>query len=153
MIKYKDIYIVFEEIPDQITLAINITNCTGRCVGCHSPELRADLGCELTENVLDEMIARNYGINCVCFMGEGTDPERIVELATHIKRVHGFKVAIYVGVEECYQPYWGVFDYIKLGPYMPEFGPLNSRTTNQKMWKCNDAREWEDITHMFWERK
>ena len=41
------------------------------------------------------------------------------------------------------------FDYIKLGPYMEEFGPLNSRTTNQRMYKVHDC-ELEDITSKFW---
>ena len=48
MIKYKDYYVVFEEIPDKITLAVNITNCQNRCIGCHSPELRENIGKELT---------------------------------------------------------------------------------------------------------
>ena len=45
MIKYKTdtVQVVFEEIPDEVTLAIEITNCPGMCVGCHSPWLRGDI--------------------------------------------------------------------------------------------------------------
>lgn len=41
------------------------------------------------------------------------------------------------------------FDYIKLGPYKEEFGPLNSRTTNQRFYKVS-GKELVDITNKFW---
>ena len=40
--------VVMEEIPDKVTLAVDISNCTGLCEGCHSPFLRTDIGLELT---------------------------------------------------------------------------------------------------------
>jgi hypothetical protein len=30
---------------------------------------------------------------------------------------------------------WNTLDYYKIGPYVPQFGPLNSTTTNQHMYK------------------
>ena len=39
MLKYVDSQITFREIPDEITLCINISNCPFRCKGCHSKEL------------------------------------------------------------------------------------------------------------------
>ena len=47
MLKYADYDIVFQEIPNEVTLAINISNCPNRCVGCHSPYLMEDVGEEL----------------------------------------------------------------------------------------------------------
>ena len=41
------------------------------------------------------------------------------------------------------------FDFIKLGPYKEEFGPLNSKTTNQRMYRVHNS-ELEDITNKFW---
>ena len=37
MIKHvpEDITVVFSEIPDEITLAFNISNCLNNCIGCH----------------------------------------------------------------------------------------------------------------------
>ena len=40
--------VVMEEIPDMVTLAVDISNCTGLCEGCHSPFLRKDVGVEVT---------------------------------------------------------------------------------------------------------
>lgn len=38
---------------------------------------------------------------------------------------------------------------IKLGPYKEEFGPLNSKATNQRFYKVN-GKELIDITNLFW---
>ena len=86
MIKYKEdtVQVVFEEIPDEVTLAIEITNCPGQCVGCHSPWLRDDIGEELTKEKLFELIDANKGITCVCFMGEGKDQEALKSLAADV---------------------------------------------------------------------
>ena len=85
MLKFKDSYIVFEEIPDRVSLAVNITNCQNNCIGCHSPELRLNNGEELTEGIIDKLIKENYGIDCFLFMGEGKDRGRLLELAKYIK--------------------------------------------------------------------
>ena len=73
--------VVFEEIPDEITLAINITNCPCKCPGCHSKFLWDDNGTELTVEVLHKLIKENDGITCVCFMGGDKDPEEVVKLS------------------------------------------------------------------------
>ena len=35
MVRFYNFDIVFAEIPDEVTLAINITGCPYRCPGCH----------------------------------------------------------------------------------------------------------------------
>ena len=43
------------------------------------------------------------------------------------------------------------FDYVKIGPYMEEFGPLNKETTNQRLYKITKPdNKIDDITYMFW---
>ena len=46
MIKYvpEMTSVVIEEIPDRVTLAVDISNCQGNCIGCHSPFLKTDVG-------------------------------------------------------------------------------------------------------------
>ena len=149
MIKFKDSYIVFEEIPDRISLAVNITNCQNNCVGCHSPELRLNNGEELTEEIIDKLINENYGIDCFLFMGEGKDRGRLLELAKYIKRNYDLKVAIYSGRNDVELDFYEVFDYIKVGEYKEEFGPLNKDTTNQRLYRMSEKGK-EDITYLFW---
>lgn len=149
MIKFKDSYIVFEEIPDRVSLAVNITNCQNNCIGCHSPELRLNNGEELTEGMVDKLIKENYGIDCFLFMGEGKDRERLLELAKYIKHNYNLKVAIYSGRNNVEFDFYEVFDYIKVGEYKEEFGPLNRETTNQRLYEIT-SNNVIDITSKFW---
>lgn len=149
MIKFKDSYIVFEEIPDRVSLAVNITNCQNNCVGCHSPELRLNNGEELTEEIIDKLINENYGIDCFLFMGEGKDRGRLLELAKYIKHNRNLKVAIYSGRNNVEFDFYEVFDYIKVGEYKEEFGPLNRETTNQRLYEIT-SNNVIDITSKFW---
>ena len=75
-IKYLTSIVAFEEIPTRVTLSLSITGCRGTCVGCHSPELRRNIGTELTDEELDTLIRKNNGVNCVLFLGEGTNQAR-----------------------------------------------------------------------------
>lgn len=147
MIKYvpEMTSVVMEEIPDRVSLAVEISNCRGNCVGCHSPFLRKDIGRELTAEIIDRLVADNFGVNCFLFLGEGRDPEALLDLADHV-RSKGLLAAVYSGREEVEEVFWDHFDYIKLGPYRPECGPLNSPTTNQRLYRRSAEGEWEDIT-------
>ena len=91
--------VVMEEIPDRVTLAVDISNCQGNCTGCHSPFLREDIGEPLTEEVIDVLVRDNFGIDCFLFLGEGRDPEALVALAGHVRNL-GLKAALYSGRPE-----------------------------------------------------
>ncbi len=147
MIKYvpEMTSVVMEEIPDRVSLAVDISNCRGNCIGCHSPFLKKDIGQELTTEVIDRLVADNFGVDCFLFLGEGRDLEALLELADHV-RSKGLLAAVYSGREEVEEVFWDHFDYIKLGPYRPECGPLNSPTTNQRLYRRSKEGEWEDIT-------
>ena len=137
MIKYvpEMTSVVLEEIPDRVSLAVDISNCRGNCVGCHSPFLKLDIGEELTPAIVDALIADNFGVNCFLFLGEGRDPEALLALAAYIRSAHpAMEIALYSGREEVEPAIWDAFDYVKVGPYRPECGPLNERTTNQRLY-------------------
>ena len=142
--------VVLEEIPDRVSLAVEISNCRGTCVGCHSPFLRKDIGHELTNEIIDDLVKSNFGVNCFLFLGEGRDPEALLDLADHVRSL-GLEVAVYSGREVVEDIFWDHFDYIKLGPYVPEFGPLNDPSTNQRLYRICKGRP-EDITSRFWHK-
>ena len=157
MIKYYNAMVVFEEIPDEITLAINITNCPCRCVNCHSKFLWEDVGTELTFEELERLIKENDGITCVCFMGGDANPKEINDLATYIsaKNMCGYKplkIGWYSGKDELSEDIdISLFDYIKLGHYDEKFGGLDKETTNQRLYKiAHDKESLIDITSKFW---
>ena len=160
MIKYTETQVTFSEIPDEISLCINISNCPHKCKGCHSPHLQEDVGERLTPEVLDKLIEDNKGITCVCFMGEGGRLFDIAYLSSLIHLKHNLKTAWYTGLDfhldtmaDCvYRPIACEFDYVKTGPYIELLGPLNKRTTNQRMYKkiSDKPIKFEDITYKFW---
>ena len=157
MIKYYNAMVVFEEIPDEITLAISITNCPCRCVNCHSKFLWEDVGTELTFEGLERLIKENDGITCVCFMGGDANPKEINDLATYIsaKNMCGYKslkIGWYSGKDELSEDIdISLFDYIKLGHYDEKFGGLDKETTNQRLYKiAHDKESLIDITSKFW---
>ena len=142
--------VVLEEIPDRVSLAVEISNCRGNCVGCHSPFLKKDIGRELTAEVIDALVKENFGVNCFLFLGEGRDPEALLDLADHVREI-GLPAALYSGREQVEDIFWDHFDYLKVGPYRPECGPLNNPNTNQRLYQVTDGRP-TDITDRFWHR-
>ena len=158
--------IVLEEIPDKVTLAVDISNCTGLCEGCHSPFLRKDVGEELTPEAVESMLDANFGVNCFLFLGEGNDHASLMEIASYIKKAYpSLALAIYSGRENVEDDIWRLFDYVKVGPYRPSCGPLNERSTNQRLYhikhkksatglSVTDVKSYvvEDITYRFWHK-
>ena len=154
MLKYVDTKVVFAEIPDEITLAINISGCPCNCKGCHSSYLAEDIGEPLDLQHLTNLIDSNKGITCVGLMGGDANPSEVDDIAQDIKEYYPeLKVGWYSGRQELSKDIeLGNFDYIKLGPYKEEFGPLNSKTTNQRFYKVSDG-ELVDITSKFWKHE
>ena len=155
MLKYVDSKVVFAEIPDEITLAINISNCPCHCEGCHSPYLADDIGEPLDLQHLTDLIDSSRGISCVCIMGGDANPSEVDDIAQDIKEYYPeLKVGWYSGRQELSKDInLENFDYVKLGPYMEKFGPLNSRTTNQVMLEIDVIQGKvfkKDITAKFW---
>ncbi len=154
MLKYVNFDIVFQEIPDEVTLAINISNCPNGCSGCHSPFLQQDAGEVLTEEILTYLL-HEYGksVTCICFMGGDSVPDEIVRLAEFLQNQSfvSVKVGWYSGNQDLpssFRP--DFFQYIKLGPYIEHLGPLKSNTTNQRLYKVDESGQMIDITSRFW---
>ncbi len=151
MLKYYNYDIVFQEIPDEVTLAVNLTNCPHRCVGCHSPHLREDIGDVLNEKALDSLL-KKYGrqITCVCFMGGDGQATDVEHLAQHLHKCTKLKVAWYSG-NPTLPRNAQLFDYVKVGGYKPELGGLRARTTNQRLYHNVNGNP-VDITARFWKK-
>ena len=154
--KYTDTKIVFQEIPDEITLAINISGCPVRCPDCHSKYLWEDIGESLDRDSLYSLIESNKGITCLAFMGGDANVAYLQTLFYWVKTRYPYlKVAWYSGVDKVLtNGDVNYLDYIKVGPYIKEKGPLNSRSTNQKMYKVHRTSEGStlliNITSKFW---
>lgn len=140
--------IVAQEIPDEITLALNISGCPNRCPGCHSPWLWGDEGLEVNEHFLNLVLGK-YGedITCVCIMGGDQAPSSVNAVAAFIKSNYaGLKTAWYSGAEEIsHLVELSNFDFIKIGPYIQERGGLRSKNTNQIFYKVLESGKLERV--------
>jgi anaerobic ribonucleoside-triphosphate reductase activating protein len=155
MLKYVNTGIVFQEVPDEVTLAINISNCPCRCPGCHSRYLWDDIGLPLDTDAIDDFIEKDgQDITCIAFMGGDSDPKGVDLLAQYVHEEYPhLRVAWYSGrtvISPLIQK--NDFDYIKIGPFIRHLGPLKRPTTNQRLYRQNDQGEFEDITARFWKR-
>ncbi len=151
MLRFYNYDIVFQEIPDEVTLAVNLTGCPCHCPGCHSPHLWEDIGEPLDETVLRRIYA-DYaaGVTCICLMGGDADPAAVERCCAFIRTEMGLRSGWYSGRAELPE---GIcldhFDYVKTGPYIAARGGLKSPDTNQRLYRVADGR-LEDITYRFW---
>ncbi|MCC8146729.1 MAG: anaerobic ribonucleoside-triphosphate reductase activating protein [Bacteroidales bacterium] len=152
MLRFPNFNIVFQEIPGEVTLAINISNCPNHCKGCHSPYLWEDTGKELNEDTMMELLDK-YGnsITCVCFMGGDAEPLEVEKLAVFIQtKTEGkLKTGWYSG-KNTFSSACSLknFNYLKLGPYIKERGGLTSPDTNQRFY-CIEQDRMIDKTFLF----
>ena len=93
-------------------------------------------------------------------MGGDAEPATINDLASYVKESYtNIKTAWYSGRQELSKDIEiKNFNAIKLGPYIEELGPLNSKTTNQRFYEVLQVVDVEgklyyglsDVTYKFW---
>ena len=156
MLKFVSYDIVFQEIPDEVTLAVNISGGPNGCPGCHSPYLWRDEGRPLVPEEVEALLEQYGGsVTCLCFMGGDGAPGEVAALARWLREAYpGLRTAWYSGRNRLPEEVdAGLFDYLKLGPYVERCGGLRSRTTNQRLYRIRAERggvRMEDITARFW---
>ncbi len=153
MLKYVDYDIVFQEIPDHTTLAVNLSCCPNRCAGCHSPHLWEDAGEELTDGAVGGLLERYGGlVTCFCLMGGDNDPQAVQRVCRLVRRLTSGRVATawYSGRQELPAGFdLGVLDYLKLGPWIEARGTLRDPSTNQRLYRLFPDGRREDLTSRF----
>lgn len=159
MIRYAGHFITFQEVPGEVSLVFTITGCPRNCDGCHSPWLRdPNHGVDIEETFYTLLEKYGGDITCVCFMGEGQDPDTLSILVKHVQD-RGLRVALYTGADSLEElpPFVKDFNYIKLGHYDKERGGLDNPGTNQRFYWNRTAGtmlppDLMDLTYLF-ERK
>ena len=104
-------------------------------------------------------LVNKEGEHCTCILlsGGDSDHERINQLARIIKSISDKKVAWYSGrdlnclINEHNKIDLQYFDYIKVGPYLKDRGPLSSKGTNQVLYQV-EGNVMTDITYKFWRK-
>ena len=129
--KFYQYTIVFQEVPDEITLAFEITNCPHKCEGCHSPHLIDDIGTVLTLKLFKQIVDKYFGlITNVAFFG-GEQYSEMKEMLTYVKKL-GLKTTLWTGSCSVDEKLVTNLNFLKTGPYIEALGGLQEPTTNQK---------------------
>ena len=135
------------EVPDEISLCFEISECPHRCKGCHSPHLQTSCGTPLLDIIDEALIMYDGMVTCVCFMGGDNNQKALCNISHWIKATYPeIKICVYSGNDTVPQWLVDTIDYIKLGEYDESLGGLNSETTNQRMYI---AETMDDITYKF----
>jgi len=124
--------ILFQEVPNEISLAFYVCGCPLQCKGCHSPQLWTDKnGQPLTLNLYHQLLDRYRGyVSCVLFMGGEWHLNELIHFL-EIAGKKNYKTALYTGLEKIPPQLQTHLDFVKLGPWRQDLGGLSSVTTNQ----------------------
>ena len=153
MLKYANYDIVFQEVPNEMSLAVSISGCQIRCSGCHSRYLWEDKGEALSIFAIEQLLKLEDGVTCLLLMGGEHDIDTLVEIFMHFHRK--IKTAWYCGLDMIPKDKLGIvqyLDFVKTGHFDMELGGLSSPTTNQRLYKIEhqgDGNYYQtDITHL-----
>lgn len=149
-LKYANCYIGYQEVPNEITLCINISGCPHHCEGCHSQYLWEYEGNYISDDI-DTLQDKYKGmITCICFMGGDQNLEELTELLLKSKYLYKLKTCVYSGTDniQIFNDILLYLDYLKIGRFNINLGGLDKQTTNQKFYKVNNYK-LEDITNIF----
>lgn len=153
-LKYTHYDVVFQEVPNEVSLAINISGCPYKCEGCHSKYLWEYVGNILSDD-FDSILDRyKDSITCVCFMGGDQNAEELEDLLSHTHSKYNLKTCLYSGTKDIKNvsnliPF---LDFVKIGPYIEEFGGLSDPNTNQRFYEVKKTH-LRDATQTFQTKK
>ena len=139
--------IVFQEVPDEISLCFSITGCKVGCKGCHSTELwQEDYGIPLTNsNFINWLSKCESLISCVVFFG-GEWQETVLVEKLIIAKKQGLKTCLYSGQKHININIYQHLNFLKTGAWRAELGGLDSPITNQTF---RNTATGEKLNHIF----
>lgn len=139
--------IVFQEVPNEVSLLFQITGCQIRCKGCHSNELwNKKFGMELSNDYIINRFEEYSGlITCALFFGGEWYEDDLIE-KLKLAKSYGLKTCLYSGELKVNSSIIEHLDYLKLGPWIEQLGGLNNVNTNQVFL---DVKTNENLNYLF----
>lgn len=151
---FSNFQIVFQEVPDEVSLCFSISGCNLGCKGCHSTETwNPKYGDLLTKEKLLDIIEKYKSLStCVLFYGGEWEIDNLIELLT-IAKDNNFKTCLYTGLEyrelvEKNKNILSYLDFLKTGRWIQARGGLDAPFTNQKFYKIEN-NILNDLTYKF----
>lgn len=139
--------IVFQEVPEHISICFSIPGCSLQCDGCHSTHLwkknnNRSLSLNNYLNVLKKYQAM---ADCVLFMGGEWNKTELIQFLLLAKSMD-FKTCLYTGLDTVDEDILDQLNYIKTGPWIKSLGGLSSPITNQRF---TDLKTNKNLNHLF----
>ena len=153
MLRYWDVDITFQELPDNVSLIFSMSGCKNNCEDCHWEGLnkRTYDFPQLNYSVIEKQLNRYHGyVTNILFMGGEWDSECLKDIMDPIRK-HFPELAISLYSGKTFKELKNIicfedWDYIKAGPYLKERGDLKDPNTNQILL---DVRNKKNITYKF----
>lgn len=126
--------ILFQEVPDEVSLAFTVCGCPLRCQGCHSMDTWSiNNGQPLTLSKFKNHLS-NYRklLTCVLFFGGEWHSDALIELLQYARN-QKLKTCLYTGLDRVPQRILIHLNYLKTGPWIKELGGLDKPFTNQRL--------------------
>jgi len=139
--------IVFQEVPNEISLCFSITGCKVACKGCHSTELwNENYGTHLSNISFIAWLTKYQNlISCVVFFGGEWQVKALIDKLL-IARNFGLKTCLYSGAKYIDISISQYLNFLKTGPWQSALGGLESINTNQVF---RDIKTGEKLNHLF----
>ncbi|MBL4908752.1 MAG: anaerobic ribonucleoside-triphosphate reductase activating protein [Alteromonadaceae bacterium] len=139
--------IVFQEVPNEISLCFSISGCKVGCKGCHSTELwNENYGIELSNKKFMQWLNKYKNlITCVVFFGGEWQESALIEKLIIAKNFN-VKTCLYSGQEHININISQHLTFLKTGAWQAVLGGLDSITSNQIF---RNMITGEKLNHLF----
>jgi anaerobic ribonucleoside-triphosphate reductase activating protein len=140
--------IVFQEVPNEISLCFSITGCKIGCKGCHSTDLWSENnGIPLTNQTFKHWLNKYHSfISCVCFFGGEWQAQALIEKLIITKKM-GLKTCLYSGQDHIDIQISQHLTFLKTGKWTPHLGGLDSAKTNQRFYNLSTGENLNVLFH------
>ena len=138
--KYLSTAVDFIDIPGEVCLAFNLTHCSNSCVNCHFPEMRKDIGIEVTAVEIRRLIGLFPKCTCILFLGGDRNHGEILSFCEVIrKEFPSLKLAVFSRLREIDISLLPFLNYYKIGYCENELGPTKKDERNQRLFKIENG--------------
>ncbi len=124
--------VLFQEVPDEVSLAFTMTGCPLRCSGCHSKDTwNPKRGRALSDKGFADYLEQYAEcVTCVLFFGGEWNISALTAKLKHA-RAAGLKTCLYTGLDVVPETLKSHLTYLKTGPWLRHRGGLDQPHTNQ----------------------
>lgn len=147
--------VVFQEVPNEVSISFLVAGCNHGCKGCHSTfSWNAKAGFLLSDDYLLNVLSKYEGLaTCVLFFGGDWEAKELENFLKLIKTKTKYKTCLYTGAELDFfsdkKEILNNLDYIKTGKWNYLLGGLNSKSSNQKFYALKNGIVEKDLTNKF----